>query len=424
MLRHQIQETNKFTINNLRIALLNFLWAKKTNKRFAIRINDMVSNESKNDDYAQILELLALFGLEWDALYYQSQNRKFYHQFGAKLLSDSKAFSCFCSSQMLKNQEKIAQANNQIFSYDGTCEKLSDEEVLNNESPFCIRIKKPLTAIKQADLCGEEFIFKPHEVDSFIILNHDKSPTPNFANAIDDMLQGISLIIQEKNETLSSVRENYIRQSLGFNEQITYFNLEEIKYNSQAPTPKELLEDGFLPQAITNYLLSFNTNPPKEIFYLNDALEWFDISRLTCKSVQFDVKVLEQINYQHIIKLEPAKLAAYLDFSGEDFGKIAKLYASKYPTLNQLKAVLQAIFSQKSAQKGYEKEFEIIKNLMHNAPYFEEYEAFKNHIFHQSKLKGEAFTKPFLTLLLGNQDGVEPQELYPFVKNYLKEITR
>lgn len=428
MFRFQIELTNEPHIGHLRIALLNFLYAKKENKRFLFRINDTNQDLKKSNKDIEFLETLIAFGLEHDGVYYQSQNRKFYHQFAAKLLSESKAFSCFCTDKTLQSKRQKAVKNGKKWQYDGTCEKLSDNDVLNNESPFSIRIKAPKKPLRQVDSFENELIFKPEEIDSFVILEHDKSPSNDFANAVDDMIQGISMIIQENEDALNFAKRAYVCENLGFFEKIEHINIQSIAYKSELPTLQKLLDDGFLPQAIVNYLLNLSINSPCEIFELQEALEWFEPSMLTCKEAKFDTKTLHKINLEHILKLEPVKLAALVGFSGEDFGKIAKLYAPKNPTLSKLRAILQAIFSPKIAPKGFEKEFELLKKSVQKAPYFEDFDSFESYVLKDTSINSKKFQKPFYTLLTGlqtdPQDKSELESLYPLIKNYLKEIVR
>ena len=146
------------------------------------------------------------------------------------------------------------------------------------------------------DSFENELIFKSEEIDSFVILEHDKSPSNDFANAVDDMIQGISMIIQENEDALSFAKRAYVCENLGFFEKIEHINIQPISYKSELPTLQKLLDDGFLPQAIVNYLLNLSINSPCEIFELQEALEWFEPSMLTCKEAKFDTKTLHKIN--------------------------------------------------------------------------------------------------------------------------------
>jgi glutamyl-tRNA synthetase len=413
MYRFAISPLENIDINTFVIALLNYLCAKKENIRFLVRINDgtNVKNQANTDE---ILDTLASFGINYDALFYQSQNRKFYHQCAAQLLTNAKAFSCFCTDEDLQSNP-----------YDGKCEKLSNEEVLNNESPFTIRIKKPNESIIITDFFKTKSSFDPQSVDSFIILNHDKSPTNDFATAIDDMLQGVSFVIQNDALSQSIPKQEHIRQSLGYTDKITFASLEPIPCKGgQIYTIKWLLDEGFLPQAIANYLLLLDFKAPCEIFTIQEALEWFDFSSILASKEQFDLERLRQINSKHIGLLDPTYLGALLDFSGEDFGKIAKLFLNQAPTLKELKPLVQAIFAPKIAPIGFENQFQILKKTIQNAKYFEDFTDFKIHLETTTKLEGEDFNKPLYALLVGTHDGPKLEALYPLIKNYLKEIIR
>jgi len=406
--------SDEIDINSISIALLNYLCATKAKERFLIRLNGTKNKEETQDE---LLEILSLFGIQYDALYYKSQNRKFYHQCAAQLLSSAKAFSCFCTQEQL--------SSNQNGQYDGRCERLSDEEVLNNESPFTIRIKKPKEPISFTDLIKGEFTYRPQDIDSFVILHQDKTPTNDFATAVDDMLQGVSFVIQNEKELPSIPKQNHIRQSLGYSEKITFASLKSItSEDAQIYQIKWLLNEGFLPQAILNYLLLIYTKAPSKIFTLKEALKWFDFSLIKETPEQFDLEKLRLINAEHLRHLDSTKLGALLDFSGEDFGKIAKLYVDKFPTLKELKPQIHAVFEPKNSIDSLDKEFELLKNSIKNAPFFDDFKEFKTYLQINTKLNEQVFDKLLYKLLTGSQDGPKLEEIYPLIKNYLKEIIR
>jgi len=130
----------------------------------------------------------------------------------------------------------------------------------------------------------------------FVIIKSNKLPTNDFANAIDDMSAGVSTIIQDKKHLLSIPRQIHIRQELGFVENIEYAHLPTIlekDENSKQYLVKWLLQEGYLPDAIINYLLTLGYKTPKKIFYLPDAIEWLDISKFSKQSEFFDIEKLK-----------------------------------------------------------------------------------------------------------------------------------
>jgi glutamyl-tRNA synthetase len=342
-------------------------------------------------------------------VYYQSDNLKFHHQIAADLLSKGKAFSCFCSQETLKEKQRKAQENNQPYRYDGTCETLSNAEVLDNEAPFVIRIKTPHQTL-----------------DNEILLHYDKTPTRVFACAVDDMLQGIGHVIREEDCITDMPMEEHIRHSLGYEADMHYVHVSPLSSHDQEKVPcvTALLEQGFLPEAIANYLLLLGSTPPSEVFTLNEACTWFNLTSLSTSPAHFNKDKLYQLNREHIKRMDEAKLAGVLDFSGEDFGKLAKVYTNEAFTLSELKPRLHAIFSPKPSLEGHEAECDRLFEALENLPYCEDFATFKTMLTEATGLKDASFDTPLRHLLTGALKGPALGEIYPYIKPYLKEIIR
>ena len=136
MYRFAPSPTGDMHLGNMRVVLLNYICSLKDKSGFIVRIEDTDKERNIPGKDKEILELLKLFGIKWDTLYYQSKNLKFHRELAAKLMIEGKAFACFCTEEELETKKEAAKKNGEAYRYDGTCEKLSNEEVLNNEKPF------------------------------------------------------------------------------------------------------------------------------------------------------------------------------------------------------------------------------------------------------------------------------------------------
>jgi len=203
-------------IGNLRAAIFNYICSLQDQSGFILRIEDTDTARNIEGKDQEIIEILKRFGISWQSLYYQSKNLKFHQQFAAKLLSEKKAFCCFCSEEELEAKKQAAKDAGEAYRYDGHCEHLSDEEVLNCEKPFTIRLKKPDHALEFTDAIKGRIAFEPQNIDSFVIMRADKTPTYNFACACDDMMQGVSFVIRGEDHVSNTPKQNWIRQSLGY----------------------------------------------------------------------------------------------------------------------------------------------------------------------------------------------------------------
>ncbi len=431
MYRFAPSPTGDMHIGNLRVALFNYIMAKKERERFIIRIEDTDKARNVSGKDMEILQLLELFGIGYDELFYQSENLTFHQKFAMKLLMEKKAFACFCTEEELESKRAAAKAEKRAYRYDGTCRRLTDEEVLNNENPFVVRIKKPQTAIRFVDAIKGEMEFSPESVDDFVILRHDKSPTYNFACAVDDMLHDIGFVIRGEDHLSNTPKQIHIRRQLGYEKPIRYAHLpiilneagKKMSKRDDASSVKWLLEEGFLPQAITNYLILIGNQPPTEIFTIEEAIGWFDLSKLSGSPAKFDLTKLRQINRAHINRLESMELAKLIGYSSRDIGALAKLYTEEASTLNEIKEKIDKIFSTKVCEE-FPEEFETLKKIAKTLPYAEDYESFKNELSRKSGLKGKRLFKPLRVLLTGVTSGPNLGDLYPHIKHYLGEIIK
>jgi glutamyl-tRNA synthetase len=279
MLRFAPSPTGDMHIGNLRVALFNYLEASKRGEELIIRIEDTDKERNIEGKDAEIVALLDLFGIKYRDVLYQSKNFKFHSAMAIDLLHRKKAFNCFCTQEELQAKKEAAKEAKKAYRYDGTCENLPAEEVIDNPKPFSVRIKKPTSPIAFKDIIKGEISFEPDDIDSFIILRVDKTPTYNFACAVDDMLSDISIVIRGEDHLSNTPKQIHIRRSLGYEKEIEYAHLpiilnaegKKMSKRDNASSVKWLLEEGFLPEAIANYLILIGNKTPKEIFTLQEA---------------------------------------------------------------------------------------------------------------------------------------------------------
>ncbi|MCK9162157.1 MAG: glutamate--tRNA ligase [Arcobacter butzleri] len=433
MLRFAPSPTGDMHIGNLRVALFNYILSKQLKEDLIIRIEDTDKERNIEGKDKEILQMLELFGIEYKMAHYQSDNLKYHQQFAMQLLVEKKAFACFCSDERLDVQREDAKQSNKPYRYDGHCEVISDEEVLNNESGFTVRIKKPSNSIKCTDELRGEFNYDPFDVDSFIIMRKDKTPTYNFACAIDDMLYDISLVIRGEDHLSNTPKQKHIRDSLGYTKEIKYLHLpiilnaqtgKKMSKRDNASSIQWLIDEGFLPIAIANYLVLLGCKTPKEIFTIEEAIVWFDIKSISTNAPKFDIDKLRFINKEHLKTIDELRLSKILGYADSDIGSLAKVYLEEASTTKELKGKLNAIFSPKITQDDYEKEVETIKKIALDMPFFDQYDDFKNYISNQSGLKGKSLFMPLRFCLTGVWNGPNISDIYPYIKNYLQEIIK
>lgn len=411
MYRFAPSTTKDIYISDLRIALFNYICTKQTNDMFIVRIEDTDKIKNIEGKDQEILDILSIFGMSYDYLYYQNENFKYHLQFASSLMDKKKAFACFCTDKELKTD-----------IYSGKCLHVSQEELLNNNLPFTIRIKKPEHSIEIMDTLQGKKTFKSDVIDSFIIMTQQKYPTRTFASAIDDMIQGVTHIISDEKEILSTPKEDWIRKSLGYENKIQYTHIPTI-LNSENISVKYLLDQGFMPEAIVNYILVLSCKTPSEIFTFQNVIEWFRLDETLKDSSTFDIDKLKFINREHIKLVEDIELSKRIGYSCSSIGKLAKLYTSECNTTFEIKEKIDTIFAPKISEE-YKEGLDTLKKIVKEAPYFENFDEFEKYLAHKSGLKDENFFQSLSILLTGEQNSSNLADLYPHIKNYLQEIAK
>ena len=430
MYRFAPSPTGDMHIGNLRAAIFNYICSLKDKSGFILRIEDTDTARNIEGKEEEIQEILHKFGIKWQTLYYQSKNLKFHREFAHKLLMDKKAFCCFCSSEILAQKKELAKQNNEAYRYDGTCERLSDEQVLECEKPFVIRMKKPASTMKFKDAIKGEISFEPENIDSFVIMREDKTPTYNFACAIDDMLEGVTFVIRGEDHVSNTPKQEWIRECVGFSEKIQYAHLPIILDNEgkkmskrdSSSSVKWLLECGYMPEAIANYLILLGNKTPCEIFTIEEAAQWFDITKISKNPAKFDITKLAQINREHIKRASDERLAQL--FSLEiSRGNLIRFYTQESSLIPEISAKISAIFSPKNISEEWRENAEILRNLILNESESPaEFNEFKSNLMKKSTLKGKAFFMPLRLLLTNSEHGPELSELFPLIRDEIRAV--
>jgi glutamyl-tRNA synthetase len=422
-------------IGNLRVAILNYLVAKQRNEPFLVRIEDTDKERNIEGKDTEIMQILEKFAIQHDEVYHQSEHLHMHQTLAIRLLEEGKAFVCTCTPEELEADREAAIAAKRPYRYSGKCidadkEKLA--QLKESGTPFVIRIKRPEHEITNHDLIKGEIVTAPTEVDSFVILRADGTPTYNFACACDDMLSDISLIIRGEDHLSNTPRQIHIKEQLCYEKETEYAHLpiilnesgKKMSKRDDASSVKWLFEQGFIPDAIINYLLLLgNTKAPKEIFTFPEAMEWFKLEDLSRSAAKFDIDKLRFINREHLKMMDDKKLSTLFGFADADIGKLAKLYLEEASTLNELEAKIKPIFSPKNFDNEWADQMKALQAIIQNAPMIDSFDEFKSYLMKKSGLKGKQFFKPLRLLLTGAEHGPEVSEIYPLIKPYLLEVT-
>ena len=431
MLRFAPSPTGDMHIGNLRVAILNYIISKQKNEDLIIRIEDTDKKRNITNKDKEILKILNLFSIDYKSISYQSDNIKYHTQMAMKLLLDKKAFNCFCSDEALELDRLKAEKEGKPYRYTDFCANLSDETKVQCNAPFVVRIKRPQNNIQFTDTIKGKFDFDPFNIDSFVILRQDKTPTYNFACAIDDMICDITTVIRGEDHLSNTPKQIHIRDALEYTKQIKYIHLpmildiqtgKKMSKRDKASSVHWLIDEGYLPSAIANYLVLLGYNPPIEIFSIEEAIEWFDINKLSKSTAKFDIQKLNYVNREHINLLDNLRLSKLIGYSDQDIGLLAKLYVKECDTIKQIKFKIDKIFNTKDVLEEYSEEINAIKSCIKSMNFINDFNQFKKEVSKQTNLKGKKLFMPLRYVLTGSLSGPNINEIYPMIKNYLGVI--
>ena len=424
MLRFAPSPTGDMHIENLRVAILNYLAAQQRNEPFTIRIEDGAKESNIEGKDTEIMQILEKFALKHDSVFHQSEHLHMHQTLAIKLLEEGKAFVCTCTEEDLKTAHR----------YSGRCQNMDRAEhakLKKSGTPFVIRLKKPEHHIITHDLLKGDIVTPAEEIDAFVILRTDGTPTQSFASACDDMLSGVSFIIRTEAYLNDTQKQKHIKTQLGYEEETLYAHIpailddqgRKIHTKNHVYSVKWMFEEGFIPDAILNYLLLLgHSNTPKEIFTLPEAIEWYKLEEISRSAEKFDMEKLRFINREHLKRIDDRLLSTLFGFADAEIGKLAKLYLEEASTLKELEAKIKPVFAAKKFNTEWGEQMRILESVIQASPMLHTFEAFETYTREKSGLKGEAFLKPLRLLLTGAEHGPELSDLYPHIKSYLLEV--
>lgn len=313
--------TGYLHIGNVRTALFNYLFAKKHNGSFILRIEDTDFDRVKKEYEESILKDLKWLGLNWDEgpdcngnyrPYRQSERLNIYKELADKLLKEGKAYKCFCSEEELNKKRKESLLKGIPPRYDGKCCNLSSEEIVSYEQKGIkpsIRFKVDNGLIEFEDIVRGKMTFKGSDIGDFVILRSDGVSAYNFAVTVDDALMNITHVIRGEDHLSNTPRQILLNQAMGFDSprfahlsMILGHDKSRLSKRHGAESVKELREEGYLPEAVINYLslLGWSSEDGREIMPLSDIIKNFSVERVSKSPAVFDIKKLKWINSHYM----------------------------------------------------------------------------------------------------------------------------
>ena len=312
--------TGNLHIGGARTALFNYLYAKHAGGVFVLRIEDTDIERSKEEYTRDILEGLQWLGMQWDeGPHFQKERMDIYREHATRLLNEGKAYKCYCSTETLEEKRKVALKEGRKPNYDRTCR---DQKEDRKDQPFVIRFKSPLDGeVSFDDRIRGKITFKCEELDDLVILRTDNTPTYNFTVVIDDALMDITSIIRGDDHINNTPRQILIYEALDYaSPEFAHAPLIHGKDKSRlskrhgATSLLEYRNDGFLPEALMNYLARLGwAYGDQEVFSREDLIEKFDLKNVGKSPSIFDMDKLLWLNSHYLKTLPEAEIADRLE---------------------------------------------------------------------------------------------------------------
>lgn len=308
--------TGYLHVGGARTALYCWLYARKKNGKFILRIEDTDLERSTKDSVDAILDAMEWLTLQYDeGPFYQTKRFDRYKEVVEQLLQEGKAYRCYCSKERLEKLREEQMSRKEKPRYDGFCNEISKSE---NDSSYVIRFRNPKEGIVEFDdLIRGKLIFANDELDDLIIARSDGTPTYNFTVVVDDWDMGITHVIRGDDHINNTPRQINILKALGANiplyahvPMILGSDGKRLSKRHGAVSVMQYREDGFLPEALLNYLVRLGwSHGDQEIFSLQEMINLFEIHDINKAPSAFNTEKLLWLN-QHYIKTSPREHVA------------------------------------------------------------------------------------------------------------------
>jgi len=313
-------------VGGARTALFNWLYARHEGGAFILRIEDTDRERSQAKLTEAILDGLTWLGLDWDeGPFHQADGLERHRADVDRLLANGSAYRCFCPPERLEELRDAARADGRAAAYDRLCRGIAPADVAKRAAsgePCTVRFAMPEGATEWDDVVGGVTRFQNSDIEDFILLRSDGTPTYNMAVVSDDSATGITHVIRGADHISNTPKQIQIYRALGAREPVFCHvplilgpDGKRLSKRHGATAVGQYREAGILPEAMDNFLalLGWSPGDDRELMQVDEIIHRFTLERINKKSAVFDHKKLEWLNGQHIAARSGSKL---LDWVG------------------------------------------------------------------------------------------------------------
>jgi glutamyl-tRNA synthetase len=355
--------TGYLHVGGARTALYSWLYAKRNNGKFILRIEDTDLERSTPEAVQAILDGMEWLGMKGDGeIFYQTKRFELYKEFVQKLVDEDKAYRCYCSKERLDALRAEQESNGQRTEYDGKCSH--GAKAPSADAPYVVRFRNPKEgSVKWTDAIRGDMEISNSEMDDMIILRTDGSPTYNFCVVIDDWQMGMTHVVRGEDHLINTAKQINIFEAFAATVP-TYAHCSMILGDDGKKLSKrhgavgvmQYRDDGYLPQALINYLVRLGwSHGDQEIFTLDELFNLFDIKDINKSASAFNTEKLNWMNQEYMKSLPASEVANHLVWHFENQGidttngpkleSIVEIQAERVKTLKEM-AEISAYFYQ------------------------------------------------------------------------------
>jgi glutamyl-tRNA synthetase/nondiscriminating glutamyl-tRNA synthetase len=459
-------------VGNARTALYNWLVARHTGGKYILRIEDTDMERSKEEHEAQLIVDLHWLGLDWDegpkiggphAPYRQSERIAIYKKHTDRLLSEGKAYRCFCTAEELEAERQKAVAEHRPQVYSGKCRAISktdsDTRAASGEL-FAVRLQIPDRPLRFHDIVRGEVEFASETVSDPILVRSSGVPVYNYVVTIDDALMEITHVIRGDDHISNTPKQVAIYEAFGWPvpqfahlSTILGSDRERLSKRHGATSIASFREMGILPEALVNYLALLGwgaKDGTSETFTPQELIKEFELERVTASPAVFDFDKLHWLNRHYLKLADPARvlelawpyfeqaglLPARTVADGETvawFGKLIALFLPSVDRLEQLPEKAHVVFYFDAAAARANSENEAILQSESSRKVVaafasrvratetpvtpEEFKLWMNEIKTETGAKGKELFHPVRIALTGAHSGPEFDKLIPIIED-------
>lgn len=309
-------------IGSLRTVLFAYLFAKKNNGKFLLRVEDTDQSREVEGATENLIQLLDWFGFQIDegptqggnfGPYIQSQRLPIYQEKLKDLFAKDGCYHCFCTKERLDQVRETQIANKQAPKYDEHCRNLSIDEIqakLDANTAFVIRQKIPKDRIIEfKDIVKGKMRFESNNLDDQVLIKSDGFPTYHFAQAVDDNHMQISHVIRADEWLPSTPKHILLFEAFGY--KLPEFahvppvlkpdGTKKMSKRDGNVSVEDYIKNGYTKEALINFLslLGWNPGTKQELFTQSELEATFDLDRVQKSGAAFDIQKLDWFNWQH-----------------------------------------------------------------------------------------------------------------------------